>query len=470
MAATGVRSLQLITQYIVSHGLTDVALITSLVMLVRLLSSRRTSQSTLAWLLAIVFMPFVAIPLYLLFGQRKFPRRAKGPARDAKVHDAPPEPDEPPIAHMLRRSGVTPARSGNSFEILMTGEIAYARLMELVRGANKSIDLTMFILADDPIGRAFVDALVERASHGVSVRLIVDAVGSALLRRHAARAIGAAGGDVRVFMPLGHSPIRGRTNLRSHRKLAIVDGSHVFAGGMNLANEYMGPPESAPSPERWRDVAAIVSGPIAPDATALFESDWAFCGGAPRPIESGDVTAGGAETLQLVPSGPDMIRDTVYDAFLTGIFAAKERVVIVTPYYVPDDTLQHALVLAARRGVRTEVVVPTRSNHRLADIARRALLREITEAGVIVYYYPKGMVHAKAMVIDDVAAYIGSPNFDMRSLFLNYEDALFAYSPAAIGQIRSYVDELVAESVTVGPPNRRNWVVEQIARLLAPEL
>ena len=218
-------------------------------------------------------------------------------------------------------------------------------------------------------------------------------------------------------------------------------------------------------------VLLIVSGAIAADATALFESDWAFCGGAPRPAKgAASVTARGDEIVQLVRSGPDMISDTVYDAFLTGIFAAKERVLIVTPYYVPDDTLQHALVLAARRGVRTELVVPSRSNHRLADIARGALLREITAAGVIVHYYPKGMVHAKAMVIDDVAAYIGSPNFDMRSLFLNYEDALFVYSPTAIAAIRAYADGLVAESISEGPAGRSHWVVEQIARLLAPEL
>ena len=236
----------------------------------------------------------------------------------------------------------------------------------------------MFILGDDATGRAVVDALARRAACGVAVRVILDAVGSARSRRHAAAVLGAAGGEVRMFMPLRHSPVRGRTNLRSHRKLGVFDGERVFAGGMNLADEYMGPGAPATPAPRWRDVAAVVCGPVAADAAALFESDWVFCGGSKRArrARSARAAAGAAPgdaIVQLVPSGPDMVTDTVYDLFLTGIFGARERVAIVTPYYVPDDVLQHALVLAARRGVRTEVVVPSRSNHRVADIARRAL-------------------------------------------------------------------------------------------------
>jgi cardiolipin synthase len=328
----------------------------------------------------------------------------------------------------------------------------------------------MFILADDAVGRAVVDALVEQALRGVSVRVIVDAVGSSRAYRRAAPLLRAAAADVRAFMPLRHSPIKGRTNLRSHRKLVIFDAEQVFVGGMNVADEYMGPPRAPSSSARWRDVAAVVSGPVAADATALFESDWSFCGGQARAPDDRRIDARGDALAQVVASGPDMLTDTVYDAFLAGIFAAQERIVIVTPYYVPDETLQHALVLAARRGVRTEVVVPARSNHRIADIARRRLLSELSAAGVKVHYYPRGMVHAKAMVIDSLCAYIGSPNFDMRSLFLNYESALFVYSHEAIAQIRSFAVGLVAESVAEAPSSRANWVVEQIARLLAPEL
>jgi cardiolipin synthase A/B len=470
--------------YLVSHAVALVAVVASVIMGLRLFESRRTPQSTFAWLLGFAFLPFVAIPLYLLLGARKFPRRAKGPQHDLEPRapgEASGETDEngggdaaPPMARVLAASGVASARRGNAFELLTTGESAYARVMDLVRGAQRSIDLTMFILGDDATGEAIVGALADRAKAGVRVRVILDAVGSSASHRHATNVLGAAGAEVQTFMPLRHSPIRGRTNLRSHRKLAVFDGDLVFAGGMNLATEYMGPPEPAPSAPRWRDVAAVVRGHVAKDAVALFESDWAYCGGtkpAPADAEAGKKRlVAGTEIVQLVPSGPDTVTDTIYDLFLTGIFEASERIAIVTPYYVPDDVLQHALVLAARRGARVDIVVPSRSNHHVADIARRALLRELRTAGVAVHYYPHGMVHAKAMVIDDTFAYVGSPNFDMRSLFLNYENAICVYSPDGIAQIRAFVDGLVAESVNEAPPGHSFWLIEQLARLLAPEL
>ncbi len=436
--------------YLASHVSAVLAAVAIFVAMTGLVGSQRTSQSTLAWLLAIVFAPWLAIPLFLVLGKRKF-------LGSRKQHVAEPKP-------------------GNSFELLPTGELAYARLLELIRTAERSIDLTMFIVGRDATGDALIAALAERAQHGVSVRVILDAVGCIRSRRHACAVLRPVGAEVRVFMPLRHSPIRGRTNLRSHRKLAMFDELRVFAGGMNLAEEYMGPQPKTSGEPRWRDVAAACSGPIAADALAMFESDWEFCGGSPRARERAQVNgpesaaAHGEETLQLVPSGPDFETDTIYDVFLTTIFSARERIALVTPYYVPDELLQHALVLAARRGVRTELVVPAISNHRLADVARRSLLRELCAAGVHVHYYRHGMVHAKGMVVDDTFAYIGSPNFDMRSLFLNYENALCAHSPRAIAAVFGFIQGLIGESSAQPPAGREHRILEQLARFLAPEL
>lgn len=436
--------------YLASHAAVLAVVVAWLVMLSRISGSHRTPQSTLAWLLAFAFVPVLAIPLYLALGSRKFPRHAKGP-----------------------QLAVPPMRSGHSFELLTTGESAFARLMALIQGAERSIELTMFILGDDATGHAVIVALAERAKHGVEVRVILDAVGSMRSHRAAARALQAAGAQMRVFMPLRHSPLRGRTNLRCHRKVLIVDGDLVFAGGMNIAHEYMGPPPKEGATPRWRDVAAVVRGPVAADAAALFESDWVYCGGSRRPAKDGPVaamTTFGDARVQFMPIGPDMTTDTMYDVFLNGIFNARERIAIVTPYYVPDDALQHALVLSARRGVKTELVVPAWSNHRIADLARREFLRELSANGVVVHYYARGMVHAKAMVIDGHFAYVGSPNFDMRSLFLNYEDALCVYSPEAIAEVRGFVDELISECASEPPTFPQRRVIEQIALFLAPEL
>jgi cardiolipin synthase len=460
--------------YLLAHAATVIAALASFVMVVSLLRSRRTPQSTLAWLLALGLLPWLALPLFFLLGARKFPPRAKRPGAAAGLDVADEAALElAPLARVLRATGVAPVRTGNRLELLPTGEAAYARLLELIAGAERSIDLTMFILGSDATGRSIVAALAARARRGVRVRVILDAVGSLHSRDHAARELGEAGGELRIFMPFWHSPLRGRTNLRSHRKLAIFDDALALAGGMNLADEYMGAPGPRAEP-RWRDVAAVCRGPVAADATALFESDWRYCGGAPAPAlatRGPDVDeAAGDALLQLVPSGPDFSSDTVYDLFLAAIYSARRRVALITPYYVPDDALQRALVSSARRGVATVVLVPSVSNHALADLARRPLLRELEAAGVTLKYYDKGMVHAKAMVVDDAFAYVGSPNFDMRSLFLNYEVALCAYSPAAVGQVSAYVDALLSECVDRGPAVGKHPIIEQLAQFLAPEL
>jgi len=439
------------TAYLTSHALALLAVATWLVMLARLSRSRRAPQSTFAWLLAFALVPLLAIPLYLALGDRKFPRRAKG-----------------------GQLTVPPTRPGSSFELLSSGERAFSRLMELIVKAERSIDLTMFILGRDATGHAVVAALAESARRGVEVRVILDAVGSFWSHRQAARTLRAAGAQLRLFMPLRHSPLRGRTNLRSHRKIAIIDSRVVFTGGMNLASEYMGTPRAPDTGPRWRDVAAIVEGPVAADAGSLFNSDWEYCGGGPTPADehrpANQRTACGEERLQFVASGPDLITDAMYDLFLQGIFGARRRIALVTPYFVPDEALQHALLLAVRRGTKIDLVLPAWSNHRIADMARRDFLRELCANGVVVHYYVQGMVHAKAMVIDDDFAYIGSPNFDMRSLFLNYENAVCAYSPGAIAQVRDFIDSLISECAAEAPPFPERPILEQVALLLAPEL
>jgi cardiolipin synthase len=209
---------------------------------------------------------------------------------------------------------------------------------------------------------------------------------------------------------------------------------------------------------------------MAADAAQLFVSDWAFAG-KEEPAQVTEIPpAAGEAVMQLVPSGPEMATDTFYDALVTALYAARTHVACVTPYYVPDDVVQHAFILCARRGVRTEMVMPAVSNHLLADKARRGLLPELAEAGVVFRWFG-GMVHGKAMVVDDIVAYVGSPNLDMRSFFLNYEDALLLYGPTEIAAVRGWIERLAAECPnTLAPPSRRRWLIDDVARLLAPEL
>jgi len=454
-----------------SHPLTVAVHAVGLVLALRVLVTRRSPQSLMAWILGLLVVPWVAIPFFFLFGARKLPRSVRGkhapllpPGGDAGLPDVHPAANVPRV---LRTEGVPGVRSGNAFELLGTGERAYEALHAEIAAARKTIDLTIFIVGDDEVGWSVVNALASRARAGVRVRLLVDAVGSRPIRRRATHVLTQAGGELRVFMPLLHAPLKGRTNLRSHRKVGVFDGARVFMGGMNLALEYMGP---TPRPERWQDLACLLEGPVASDATQLFAADWAFAGGAEMPPPTELAAPAGQAVVQLVPSGPEMKTDTFYDALLTALFSARSHVACVTPYYVPDDLVQHAFVLCGRRGVRTQLVMPARSNHSLADNARRGLLAELSEAGVELLWYDR-MVHGKAMVVDDTVAYLGSPNLDMRSFFLNYEDALLLYSPAEIGAVRGWIAALAERcSMTQGPPSRRWWLIEDFARLMAPEL
>jgi cardiolipin synthase len=457
--------------FVRSHPLLVATHVVGIVVALRVLVTRRAPQSLMAWLLGLVFAPWVAIPLYFLLGGRKFPRGAKGkqapllaPAARAELPGTHPAADVPRV---LRTEGVPGVRAGSSFQLLGTGEAAYAALLGAIGAAARSIDLTVFILGNDEVGAAIVSALAARARAGVRVRLLLDAVGSRPILPRAEKEVRAAGGEVRSFMPLIHAPVRGRSNLRSHRKIAVFDGQRVFLGGMNMALEYMGP---TPSPRRWRDVACLVGGPVVADAAQLFAADWAFAG-KETPVQIAEVPpAAGDGVVQLVPSGPEMATDTFYDALVTALYAARRHVACVTPYYVPDDVVQHAFVLCARRGVRTEMVMPAVSNHLLADKARRGLLPELAEAGVVFHWFG-GMVHGKAMVVDETVAYVGSPNLDMRSFFLNYEDALLLYSPPEIAAVRGWIEQLSAECpATLAPSTRRRWLIDDIARLLAPEL
>lgn len=452
----------------------------ALVLLAHLIRSNRPPSSTIAWVLTIVLMPYVGVPLYLMFGGRKMRRmaRRKGMVyrRGFDPSGSPAAPTATSVERVLRSFGVPPATSGNRVEVITSGEEAFTRLLGLIDSAERSIHVTTYILSADPVGRAVVARLAARAREGLEVRVLLDDVGSWRLPRRVLRPLVEAGGEVAWFMPVLHKPFRGRTNLRNHRKIVVADGSVALAGGMNIAEEYMGP---TPLPTRWRDISAVVAGPAAADLDDLFASDWAFANGQvappanppPTPDTPDAAPVPGGVPVQVVASGPDVEGDPLYESLISLLFSARDRIWVVTPYFVPDEILVRALDLAARRGVDVRVVVPNRSNHLSADLARVGYLRQVHEAGGRVLRYRRGMIHGKVIVIDSDIAVVGSANMDMRSLFLNYEVALFLYGSEQIRSSIGWVESLFPDC-RPGMP-RRTWLrelAENIVRLLSPLL
>lgn len=448
----------------------------ALILVANVLRSRRAPGSTLAWMLAIVLAPYVGVPLYFVLGGRKVKRAAalKAPLYQPRgeTPDAPPVPEAASdLERMLLALGTPPARVGNQVDLLDTGEAAFAALVAAIDGATRTLDLSTLILAGDEVGAAIVERLIARAQAGVEVRVLIDSFFRFRSDRRALARLTRAGGKLAWFMPVMHLPFRGHANLRLHRKVVIADGQTAILGGMNIAHEYMGP---TPDPRRWRDLSMRLSGPAVEDVAVVFRSDWRFAthqaATASEPPAASPVAAPAAGTaiVQVVGSGPDVASDRLYDALLTAVFAARRRLWIATPYFVPDEALVKAFALAARRGVDVRILVPARSNHRVADFAGASYLREIAAAGGKVFCFQPAMMHAKVAVIDDGIGILGSANVDMRSLLLDYEIASFFSCPAEIERLAGWFESSLAEASLLGPVKRGRGLVEDVARLFGP--
>ena len=277
--------------------------------------------------------------------------------------------------------------------------------------------------------------LEKKAEEGVSVRLLVDSMGSLMAKRPSFKRLIEKGGQVVFFNPVIHMPFRGRANLRNHRKLLITDSQKAILGGMNIAREYMGP---SPDPNRWTDLSLEVEGSSVQDMEAVFTEDWIFATGEDPGRETPTWSEPAADCqLQVIASGPDVRFDPLYDTLISLIYQATRRIWIATPYFIPDESLTRALELAARRGIDVRILVPRNSNHFLADLARGTYLRQLLKSGCRVDLAQK-MLHAKAFLVDGNHALLGSANFDMRSLLLNYEIGALIQSAGLLGDLENW--------------------------------
>jgi cardiolipin synthase len=417
----------------------------TIVLAAKVLGRRRPAGTSAAWLLGIVLVPYAAIPLFLVLGDRKLRTASQKP-----VLRLPPAPTR----------GTRPA----DVIWLDRPDLALEQLLHEIRSARRTVHVSTFVLGDDEVGRGVVAALTARARDGLEVCLLLDGLWAPRTPRRALAELRAAGGRVAVFLPLLHLPWRGRTNIRNHRKLAVFDGARAIVGGMNLSDDYLG---ATPRPDRWRDLSILVSDAPAVALAHLFGADWKFAHGG----ELSAVEAPVAETIdiEVIPTGPDRLDDTWHDAVLQLVFDARRRISIATPYFAPDESLLQALEIATRRGVEVTIVVPARSNHWLADRVAGQMLRDLAHAGVHVARFRPAMLHAKCLLVDDAVAAVGSANFNARSLFLDFEVTLVLRGEAHNRRMARWFDETLRDCEP-GPPVARGVMrpLEALARLLAP--
>ena len=456
----------------------------------RVRRQRRHPYAALAWVMGIAAFPYLGLPLFLVFGTRKVVR----PATPRQPAPAGPWAALAPLwaTRLLAALGVAGARPQAVVRFESDGEAALAQLQRVIGSARHTLDLCTYVLGDDEVGAAVAAALADRARAGVRVRLLIDSIGSLKSAHSHDAMLKNAGVRTRLFMPALGRPGRGRVNLRNHRKLLIADGEVVWSGGRNLANEYFIGRVGEPP---WLDLSFAAEGALAAQAQALFDGDWRIARGArqalrlgyaerfarqqalEQPSDAADHAAAPStdatfsSLAQWVPSGPDFHEDVLHALLVSAAFHAEERLLLATPYYVPDEAVQEALVLAAKRGLQITLLLPRRSNHRLADWARGRAVRELVEAGVDVRLLP-AMLHAKAVVVDDVLALCGSANLDSRSLFINYEAMAAFYGRAEIGWLADWINAHAAqaEPASAKPPSWLRDIGEGIVATLAFQL
>jgi cardiolipin synthase len=430
---------------------------------------RREPTSMIAWLLAIILLPYVAVPLYFIFRSRKLKRKGKSHFTLACKGEI-PEEQTTQIDLILRNNGIAGATRGNSFEFYPDGIDAYETLMEHIQGAEKQILMSTYVFSSDEVARSIISALAQKADQGVDVRLLIDSVGSLplYLMQWPLRELKKAGGKVAFYMPLLARPFQNYINLRNHRKIFLFDDATVMAGGMNISKEYMGPD---PCEKRWIDILFSVQGPAVFHYREIFTEDWNHTSGDQLEMPKQLPVPQGEARIQVVPSGPDIRTDALYEALLSAVFAAHRRVWIVTPYFVPDKSLLQALIIAHHRGVDVKLVTPKTSNHLIADLGRSSFMRDLDANGIDVCLYPDGMIHAKAILVDERGVMMGSANIDQRSLFLNYEAVSFIYSKKVIAQSEAWMKQLMSQCKgRMEPAGRWRTMGENLMRIFAPLL
>ncbi len=403
------------------------------------LHQRRHPAAAMSWILMILFVPELALPAFLFFGQRKLAIRRALPGQQRGW----PQLDRTGVPlgwlpELLASFGMVPARAAPDLRLHLDAAEAEDALWATIDGATQRLFVCTYLLGRDATGDALVRRLAQRAAAGVDVRLLIDGVGGLLVRRSQFQPLLDAGGQVARAFPPMRRLLQRQSNFRNHRKMVVADGHRLWMGGRNFADEYF---SGSPGLPGWADLSLDVGGPVAADADAVFCGDWQLATGVatapvPLPQRSGAQVPG---RVQLLPSGPDQPQDVLPSVLVTACFRAQTRIVAITPYLIPDPSLLQALTLAARRGVAVDIVLPERSNHLLADLARSRAVRELAMSGVIVWMSPV-MLHAKAVVVDDVAL-LGSANLDSRSLYLNFELSMLLHEPDDVHRLASWIEE-----------------------------
>jgi cardiolipin synthase len=448
---------------------------------------RRSPEAAKGWLLLVFFLPLPGLLLYLIIGRPTYARwrterflrlpslfrpvLARLDSTMRKFRAAAPD-ELPPVAVLVQNLGDLRLLKENSVELLSDYDGAIDRLVADIDQASNHVHLLYYIFADDATGAKVVSALQRAVKRGVTCRVLVDYLGSRAWIRSLSEKLSAAGVQVCSMLQVGlFRLVSARADLRNHRKIAVIDGRIGYTGSQNMINADFKPGIT------YEELVVRVTGPVVLQLQAVFISDWFIeteemldsAEVAPEPCGAGTVLA------QVMPSGPDYPATNVQRLVVALVHAAQERVVITTPYFIPDDPLLVALETAVRRGVEVHLVVSRLADQMLVSLAQKSYYQQLLEAGVHIHRYQERFLHAKHLSIDGVIAVIGTSNMDIRSFVLNAEVSLVVYDAEVTARLREQQEKYFAASDRLSQVDwmKRSLVekiCENLARLMSPLL
>lgn len=449
------------------------------------LSENRNPIRALAWTLALLFLPGVGLVFYLFFGRglkgiSMISKRKKRKLMHSSYVHQPPKPvklDDTPhrqlikLAHNLCNAPLT---LNNSIKIYTDGASKFADLRNDLGNARKSILLQYYIFADDEIGREIASILIDKARQGLDVYVMYDHVGSFSASNRFFRSMKESGAKVHPFFRVTFPQLANRINWRNHRKIVIIDDAIGYIGGMNIADRYV---KGLPDGSLWRDTHFRVEGDIVRSLFYSYAIDWNFL----NPHLAGSYRFSPPESkrsglgMQVVCSGPTDPWHALSMSFLKAISMATKKIYIQTPYFLPTDYLMRALEAASLSKIDVRIMIPRNPDSKMLKYATYSYVASCLRAGIKVYFYEPGMLHAKMMIVDDDFVTAGSANFDFRSFENNFECNLMIYDPEVCRTMREifFADLEKCSKVSI-----REWggrpvlqrVFENVLRLLSPIL
>jgi len=464
----------------------------------RIVYDTSTTSKTLAYLLLTVFLPVAGMIIYFSVGtnyrkrklyskkiskdetlMREIRKRIYRRSEGILAQDIPEVKKYNKLARLLLNSTLSQLSEVNSVQLLINGEEKFPEVLEALKAAKNHIHIEYYIFEDEVIGNQIKDILIQKALEGLQVRLIYDDFGSRSIRKRMIPELKAAGVICFPFYRILFMALANRINYRNHRKIIIIDGHTAFTGGINVSDRYINDPAGREQ-LYWRDTHLKIKGEGVYYLQYLFICDWNFCAdeelfpqkdffAVPEPL------SGKGTVVQIAASGPDSDNPTILFSLLEAIGSSKEEILITTPYFIPGESLLDTLTVAALSGVKVKLLVPGESDSHTVDFAARSYYGDLISAGVEIYFYKKGFVHAKTMVCDGQLSIIGTANMDHRSFELNFEVNSIVYDDAFSEQLRAVFYEDLKGAVQIDP---EAWMkrsiyrefMEKLARLMSPLL